>query len=366
MNIEKQSGKNKELQEMLTIEKQINFETASTKHENELKNENIGVVLILLCNLCRAFNSLLIKYIQRKYHDIYHTIPFLFYRALFLVYLSQIITTIKGEHILWPSEIKQKLFFALRTNLNFFGVQFNITAIWYLRVATVLIIGSLNPLVTTILSILILKEKFYLRYAIGIITCLIGSLFIVLNEKKGNNDAGSEVNSDDSIKNEEEKKNEETKKYGGFSLGTIFGLILAFIDIFFVSVVDLANKVLANNRVPIHTQVFYVGINTMAYSLIYLIFTNQWYITIDYFCFIFFQAILFYVGNFFFNAGLKYIDLAKSAPLSYTRVAFVLILGFIILGEKVYWTDVFGATLILGYMIYNLYYPIASEKPGIK
>ena len=97
--------------------------------------------------------------------------------------------------------------------MNFFGVQLNITAIWYLRVATVQIIGSLNPLLTTYLSILILKEKFYLRYVFGTIICLIGSLFIVLNERKGKNDAGSEsgINNSDS-----------EKKYGGFSFGTIF------------------------------------------------------------------------------------------------------------------------------------------------
>jgi len=352
-----------ELQESLTIEKKqdLDFETASTRQKQAIKNENLGIILILLCNLSRACNSLLIKYAQRKYHDIYHTIPFLFYRAIFLVYLSQIITTLKGEHILWPREIKEKLFFFLRTNLNFFGVQLNITAIWYLRVATVQIISSLNPLVTTFLSIVILKEKFYIRYAIGIVTCLIGSLFIVLNERKGNNDAGSESNSEKLIK-EEEKSNEEKKKYGGFSLGTIFGLVLAFIDIFFVSTVELANKVLANSRVPIHTQVFYVGINTIGYSLIYLFFTNQWYICGGYAILIFFQAILFYIGNFFFNAGLKYIDLAKSAPLTYSRVAFVLILGFIILGEKVYWSDIFGTCLILGYMLYNLYFPIIPEK----
>lgn len=351
---------NIELHESLVHEKTKDIETASIRQKKPIKNDNFGIILILLCNLSRACNSLLIKYIQRKYNNIYHTIPFLFYRAIFLFFLSQIITTIKGEHILWPSEIKAKLFFFLRTNLNFFGVQLNITAIWYLRVATVQIISSLNPLVTTFMSIFILKEQFYIRYAVGIITCLIGSLFIVLNEKKGNNDASSESNSEELVN--EEEKNKEKKKYGGFSLGTLFGLTLAFIDIFFVSTVELANKVLANNRVPIHTQVFYVAINTMGYSLIYLFFTQQWYITGGYAVLVFFQAILFYVGNFFFNAGLKYIDLAKSAPLTYSRVVFVLILGFIILGEKVYITDIFGTCLILGYMVYNLYFPIIPEK----
>ena len=148
----------------------------------------------------------------------------------------------------------------------------------------------------------------------------------------------------------------------GFSFGTIIGLFFAFVDIFFVSIVDVANKVLANNRVPIHTQVFYVALNTIGYSLIYLLFTQQWYICAGYAVLIFFQSCLFYIGNYFFNAGLKYIDLAKSAPLAYSRVAFVLILGFILIGENIYFSDIIGTCLILVYMFYNLYSPIIPEK----
>ena len=358
MNIElsENNNLNKKLQENLIIERK-DTETSSIRQKKAIMNENYGIILIICCNLVRSLNSILIKYAQRKYNDIYHTIPFLFYRAIFLFFLSQIITTIKGEHILWPREIKEKKFFFLRTNLNFFGVQFNISAIWYLRVATVQIISSLNPLLTTILSIFILKEKFYIRYAIGIVMCCVGSLFIVLNERKGKNDASSEKLVEDKI-----KSNEEEKSYGGFSFGTIIGLFFAFVDIFFVSIVEVANKVLANNRVPIHTQVFYVALNTIGYSLIYLLFTQQWYICAGYAVLIFFQSCLFYIGNYFFNAGLKYIDLAKSAPLTYSKVAFVLILGYILIGENIYFSDIIGTCLILGYMFYNLYSPIIPEK----
>ena len=79
----------------------------------------------------------------------------------------------------------------------------------------------------------------------------------------------------------------------------------------------------------------------------------------------FFSINTFLCWKFFFNAGLKYIDLAKSAPISYTRVIFVIILGYIILGEKIYLTDLFGTSLIIGYMIYNLYFPIIPEKKNI-
>ena len=95
-----QNFSNKQLEQSLTGENQNNNETESEIHKKAIKDEKLGVILILICNLTRACNSLLIKYLQRRYHDIYHTIPFLFYRAIYLVFLSQIITTIKGEHIL--------------------------------------------------------------------------------------------------------------------------------------------------------------------------------------------------------------------------------------------------------------------------
>ena len=342
---------NKELYDDLIFEKQKDIETESVRQKKVIKNVKIGILLILLCNLSSACNSLLIKFIQKKYNDIFRTIPFLFYRSFFILLLSQIIITIKGERILWPNEIEEKLYFFFRTNINFLGVQLNIRAIWYLRVATVQIINSLHPLIYKFMSIFILKEKFYIRYIFGIITCLIGAYLIIINEKKGNNDAISESSSDLLI-------NEEEKKYGGFSLGTIFGLLFAFIDIFFVSTVELANKVLDINKVSIHTQIFYNSLNIMAYSLIYLFFSSQWYICSGYAFLIFFQSIIFYIGIYLFYSGLEYLDLEKCYPLAYSRIIFIFILGLFILGEKVYFSDILGSCLIIGYMIYNLYFPI--------
>lgn len=110
----------------------------------------------------------------------------------------------------------------MRTNLNFFGVQFFITAIWYLRIATVQIIQTSNPLVVTILSVFFLKEKFYIRYLVGIIVCFIGAIFIILNERKDNNEA-------DKPKQIESEGGEnlevEEKKYGGSLWGFIWVIL---------------------------------------------------------------------------------------------------------------------------------------------
>ena len=72
----------------------------------------------------------------------------------------------------------------MRTNANFFGVASMTVALWYLRASTTTIIQNIHPVLVLIMSFLILKEKFYIRYIYGIIFCFIGVLIIVLNETK--------------------------------------------------------------------------------------------------------------------------------------------------------------------------------------
>ena len=54
----------------------------------------------------------------------------------------------------------------------------------YLRVSTGQVIKNYFPIVVIFLSLIYLHEKFYWRYVLGVIICLIGSGLIVLNEKK--------------------------------------------------------------------------------------------------------------------------------------------------------------------------------------
>ena len=41
--------------------------------------------------------------------------------------------------------------------------------------------------------------------------------------------------------------------------------------------------------------------------------------------------------------------------------SFVFILGFIILHEKIFLTDILGAGLIIGFQLYNFYYPPGKQ-----
>ena len=126
--------------------------------------------------------------------------------------------------------------------------------------------------------------------------------------------------------------------------------------------VDICNKVLAKNKIPITTQLFYLGFFTFCYALIYILYNWRLRICLGYVLLSILQGTLFFCANATFNFGIQRIDLSKAAPVSYTKVVFVLLLGGFLLGEKVYFTDFIGAGLIISYMLYNVKYPIIKKE----
>ena len=199
---------------------------------------------------CRAFGQCFTKLIQKTYPNDFHTVPLLFLRSFMIVTLSLVHTYFTQVRIISPKEIPFKIWFFYRTNMNFFGMSFSTMALWYLRASTAQIIHSLHPIIVLILSYFILKEKYYPRYAVGIIMCLIGSTLIVSNEHKANSSSSSKENS--------------------FS-DTLKGLIFISLSMLNVSTVTISNKILASNKVPVNTQMIYVGLTTMSYSFIFIL-----------------------------------------------------------------------------------------------
>ena len=329
-------------------------ESKTSYERKAIKNEIIGYSFVLLCNFTRAINGILMKHIEKTYPEYFETIPFLFIRAIMIISLAFSTSYCTNERILRPNEIKFKLPFFIRTNFNFFAVSLFTISVWYLRVSTVQIISSLNPIIVTYLSVILLKEKFYRRYVIGIILCLLGSLIIINNETK----QSSEVK----IKGKENNDNLDNEKIGGFTSGMITGILCCFGSTLINCAVDICNKVLAKNKIPITTQLFYLGFFTLAYSFTYIIIVWRLKVCIPYILLSFLQGTLFYIANTSFNFGIQRIDLSKAAPISYTKVVFVLLLGGFLLGEKVFFSDFIGAGLIISYMLYNMKYPLIEKK----
>ena len=184
-----------------------------------------------------------------------------------------------------------------------------------------------------------MKEKYYSRYTIGVFTGIIGSCIIVLNENKV-----------------AKKENEKTNNSNNSNM--IIGLISICGNILLSGVIGVVNKIMANQKISIYTQLFYFGIFHSSYSFLWMLLTKDFDYTLLYFIMCGFHAFLFFLGNYFNYIGLKIIDLSKNAIVQYTKIVFVFILGTLVLGEKIFFSDILGSIIIVSFMIYHYFNPI--------
>ena len=184
-------------------------------------------------------------------------------------------------------------------------------ALWYLRASTTQIIHSLHPIILLILSYFILKEKYYPRYAVGIIMCLIGSTLIVSNEHKANSSSSSKENS--------------------FS-DTLKG-----------------------------TQMIYVGLTTMSYSFIFILCFGGVVFKGGYLLMCMCHGIFFYFANITYNRALQLAPVSKIIIITFLQIVFVFILAHLFLNEYIFFSDILGAVIMFSYLIYNACYPIKDK-----
>ena len=106
---------------------------------------------------------------------------------------------------------------------------------------------------------------------------------------------------------------------------------------------------------------FYVCISTMTYSSIYTLFFGGVVLKIGYLLMCLIHGFFFYIGNVLYNKALQYAPLSKLILIQYTNVVFIFLLSFIFLNEKIFFTDILGAAIMISYMAYNSYYPLPSK-----
>ena len=309
---------------------------ASSTISEKLKKEKIGMLVSAISVLFGSCGQIYTKIIQKTFPNDFRTVQFLFLRSFTIFFFAIFHSYIRREKIMHLRDIPEKKWFFMRTNANFFGVACMTCALWYLRATTTIIIQNVHPLFVLIMSYFVLKEKFYLRYLLGILICFFGALIMILNEAK--------------VKVNNMKTFSEAERS--------IGLFFAFIDLFFISSVKVSNKVMVNKKVPIGTQMFYVSISTMIYSSIYTIFFGGLCFKIGYLLMCLVHGIFFYLGNITQNYALQLCPLSKIILIQYLNVVYIFLLSFIFLGEKIFFSDIMGASFIIGFMLYNSYYPL--------
>ena len=132
--------------------------------------------------------------------------------------------------------------------------------------------------------------------------------------------------------------------------------ILAYIALF--GIIGVVNKIMAIQKISLYTQLFYFGIFHTFYSFLWMLFTIDFDYTFPYFIMCGLHACLFFCGNYFNCLGLKIIDLSKTSIIQYTKIVFVFLLSTIILGEKIFFSDIAGSAIIVSFMIYHVINPI--------
>ena len=317
----------------------------SSNYSVRVRNEYIGYIFGTIGIFFQAFGTFYTKIMQRVYPDDFHTIQFLLIRALMLLCLAFFHSYYTQHKIEKFFDLKQKFWFFIRTNVNFFAVSTFTMSLWYLRTSTAQILSTLTPLVVLVLSYFVLKEKLHLRYLIGTLMCLTGAIIIVSNEKKaGNNNNNKNKNNNSFI-----------------SANTLIGVGFGLINCVAMALVNVSNKILVKNKILIDTQMFYVGIATFSYSFICLMFdfkfSKKFGLNFMYFT----HGLTFYGFNLFFNEALKRAPLAKLIIIQYLNVVFIFILIFLFLNEKIFFSDILGAAIMMSYMIYNTMNPLKSK-----
>ena len=303
-----------------------------------LKKEKTGMLYCLLAHFLWTFNSIYLKYLTQYFGNKFKNKTFLFSRGLMTILISYFLGLYHEGKILKLTELPKNILIALliRMNFNFFSMSIWVVSVRYLRISTCQIISTLSPIIIIFFSIIFLKEKYFARYTYGIIFGILGSVIIILNENK--------------VPVVEEK---QSKAYEIF-----IGVLCNFLSITTGGIEGVCNKIMAREKTPITSQLFYVGCSHCFYSFFWMLFTNDFDYTTKYFFMCMGHGILFFSGFFFFNKGLQIIDLSKTSIIQYSKIVFVFILGSIFLGQQVFFSDILGSSIIVGFMIYHVTNPV--------
>ena len=305
---------------------------------NAVKTEKKGMLYCLLAHFLWTTNSIYLKFLTQYFQSKFKNKTFLFSRGLMTLIISYFLGIYQEGKILKLNELPNNILKALliRMNFNFFSMSIWVVSVRYLRISTCQIISTLSPIIIIFFSIIFLNEKYFHRYTYGIFFGILGSIIIILNENK--------------IPVVEEK---QSKAYEIF-----IGVLCNFLSMITGGIEGVCNKIMAKEKTPITSQMFYVGVSHCFYSFFWMLITKDFDYTLKYFLMCMGHAILFFGGFFFFNKGLQIIDLSKTSIIQYSKIVFVFILGTIFLGQKVFFSDILGSSIIVGFMIYHVLNPV--------
>lgn len=303
------------------------------------KNENFAIFLGILSQIGWAVNSIQLKTYQKFYPTIYSDNSLVFFRSITICLCGLYFIKTYNIELTRISSIKHKFWFFSCTAGNYLSIYIWVIFLSYFRVSTCQCINGCAPVFILILSVFILKEKFYLRYLIGVLLCILGTSIMVSNENK---QSTTEEASNDSYQNK------------STIIGCILGILIIVINSFF----SFGSKI-ACKKINEHVINFYLGVSNAIPAFLMMVMENHYgFSNLGYMLYSLSNGLVFYFSNYFSVKALEFISISKFVALSYLCPVFIFIFGFVILNEKVFFTDILGSFIILGFQVYNVSIPI--------
>jgi len=193
---------------------------------------------------------------------------------------------------------------------------------------------------TSLFSVLYLKEKFYLRYLIGFILSFFGLfLFAFSGEptEKNNNDLMGE------------------------GTRTNLGLFYSFIASFSITVFAIVNQ---NLREEVHPCILnhYCGWIGFIFSIPFLFYIKSFETSSGYVLLNFLNSFFYHIASTFYNISLIYNSFILIGTLSFSSIFLAFLYGLFLFGETIKLKEILGVILIVSYNLYSISYPIDNKR----
>lgn len=335
----------------------INTELLSEELKKEKrKKEYIAYMYGVISQFMWAINNIQIKTMITFFPDTFTLNTIAFYRNLPLIFAGYYACKKKNIRIHTWKDIHRKFWFLIRHFGFYLMIVLWVVMNIFFRVSTCQCIVNCNPVIILIISSFLLNEKFYPRYIVGIIVCFVGAFLIISNERKPTNVNEEENNVRNLLefilrKIEENIKDEKGNNvfYGGLAAGT---------HLLITSFANFGQREIAKEGISGDEQNIWMGVFNCIPAFIVMLAQGKTRLdNIKYILYVMTNAPIFYLANYYNAEALKYISINKLNPITYLTIVFVFILGYFLLGEKVYLTDIIGSVIIIGFQLYNIYVP---------
>ena len=319
-----------------------NIKKAKNDKENEY-SERQSLLLNIFSQFLFGFSGFSAKLLGIHFPESFCPNNFIMTRSIGMILFSLLNFKIKNIEIPKFEHVVDKKWLIIRCITNYFAFTTWILGLYYFRFTTMACFNRIAPVFIMICSVLILKEKFHMKYLYGILICLLGSFIIIINDMSSDNNLLNQV-----------KNENESSRFNRIINGLICGLSF----IIFIAVTQTSTKQLVNSGIEPHTVIFYVGICGFILGFISNLFIfgrMKDLLNVKLSLLTMINGVLFYYASTINQTSLKSLDLIKTTTISYFSIVQAFVLGYVFLNEKIGVTDIIGSLIIISYNVYLTY-----------